>query len=535
MRYQCHPDGYGCVLSPKDTDGDGAIDPICKGQVEDETIFDCADNDKRREPKERESFDGLDNDCDSIIDEGVIAREYDDERFEADELFENEVKAHRVFYASASPGEADIGFATADDDVYQAGLAVLSEKADKSERSVSIREGGNDQSGYMIYNFSELATARASADRFDLIAAFINTDGCSQGQLRVGFIKEGYEPKIKMPQESNCHQGIEIDADTSCSNSGGNPGASRVAIASQHFPNQQTQGLIAWIGDTVERDNCGDMRNVPVQLLGFWLTDEDIIQVSDNGKPKIVGETRGGGRPAIDVWSDGVRGYFVGFSDENGSAVVTFVPTLPELNSRVDPAAISIGPLFEIEEGERADQIALAHTPIRDVCPDQEPGIELGVSWQYGCGGVQGGLRFAVLGFAANTRTFCLQHPIIEITTGDASDPRLVPTVVYLKKGFFEPGFERDGLTVTDINSGGWLVAWVGLHNGTSAILARRVAELDGELVDADEVIVLNREISAGEVRYPFLYNSQTEGRVRYIYHERLDTERFVGGSLLLY
>jgi len=64
MQWNCEPRSHACVFGPRDADGDGEPAPECGGH-------DCDDNEALRRPGMEEHCDGLDNDCNDLIDDGV--------------------------------------------------------------------------------------------------------------------------------------------------------------------------------------------------------------------------------------------------------------------------------------------------------------------------------------------------------------------------------------------------------------------------------------------------------------------------------
>jgi hypothetical protein len=90
------------------------------------------------------------------------------------------------------------------------------------------------------------------------------------------------------------------------------------------------------------------------------------------------------------------------------------------------------------------------------------------------------------------------------------------------------PGYARNGITATAANSGGWLVAWA---NSDHRLLARRVAEFDGELIDEPEIDLT--AVPATNPRFPFVYPDDPSRPLllRFAYVD--DGRTATGGDLL--
>ena len=72
MDHDLRGDAPGCALKPKDSDLDGKADRgVCEGELL-ERALDCDDSDPERAYGREERCDGIDNDCDELIDEGSL-------------------------------------------------------------------------------------------------------------------------------------------------------------------------------------------------------------------------------------------------------------------------------------------------------------------------------------------------------------------------------------------------------------------------------------------------------------------------------
>jgi hypothetical protein len=68
LSWACDRDSGYCDTLPTDADGDGALAPGCSDVGD---VDDCDDGNGDRYPGAAEICDGVDNDCDDVIDEGA--------------------------------------------------------------------------------------------------------------------------------------------------------------------------------------------------------------------------------------------------------------------------------------------------------------------------------------------------------------------------------------------------------------------------------------------------------------------------------
>jgi alpha-tubulin suppressor-like RCC1 family protein len=101
----CDPATFGM----RDLDGDGFVDAACCNPLADGGMNcgeDCGDRRRDQRPGNTEACDGLDNDCDGMVDEGVIVDGWVDD--------DNDLHGDPDMPTAACPGSG--GFATVDDD-----------------------------------------------------------------------------------------------------------------------------------------------------------------------------------------------------------------------------------------------------------------------------------------------------------------------------------------------------------------------------------------------------------------------------------
>jgi hypothetical protein len=546
-------------LAVKDRDYDGAIDSACKNYATGNPMLDCDDNNPRRYQGNKEICDGIDNDCDMVIDNNSVI-DYD--KSPPKLVVSASGARDRIVYSPGSEGELVVTYTASE--AKKVSFALLSGSQTDEARTLSFDNTCGLTQSYQTTNHPECnldevaTTAKVPNAR---ITAAVNVEGCSDGQLRVGYIDSDTTPEFKASETedadltlSNTYAGIDVDLGRdrrTCSGAShpASPGAGRLSIANLEPEAQYRQALLVWLGDSINRKECGEPdKSVTVQALGLWL-DADIhankwVQASDDAIPRTLGQTVGGGRAALAVWpgAPADRGYFVGYGDQNGQVALHFVPRLPNYTTSNNIPKLNIVPAYKFSDNRAdADHVAIApangsENTVRAVCGPGQTGLEIGVAWQEKCGKEEASVFFAVVGFVTSTETFCLQHDIIQIASGSAAEEgQLIPSVAYVGERFAEPGFARNGKPAATEQTGGWVVAWAGKQAGDNAIFARRIAEYDGQLLDKEEKIVLNQGLK-GASGDPVLYPSKTGVKGLYFAFNQSDPNGingFVGGALL--
>ena len=432
-----------------------------------------------------------------------------------------------------------------------------------------------------LCNFREIALGLTGSEflreRPAVLVASVNDRGCSPGQLRVGYfdLADAVSPEVILRgpwRRSNSYLGVDLTDDGMCT--GGRRldeplrGAARPRMAVIEHAGRSPQALLAWIGDRNDRDECGG-EPAPVEIIGVhlqkgYVSDEWIgwITTTDEAVPQTLGTTAGGGAPAVAALID--VGYLVAFSDDMGGLALHFVPAPtdpPEydgytccIDGDTRPECDGIDLICDAHQRDRTGLeteaiegiTALGHIDSHTGAPIDHVAIsigtvtdgliELGLTWREGCDDEAEAIVFQRLTLNAERR-----HPtaIDEIgpsemlAEGDSTTQLLgAPAVIYSSTGFVTEGFERFGSEgTTTENLGGWLVAWSEVGSDHGRLVSRRVLELDGRAISADERILLHQTavVAQHDPGDPFLHLA--EGHVGFVWREPNDGV-LVSGSL---
>lgn len=503
MRYQCDPLGDAvCVLGARDDDGDGdpAID--CGGT-------DCDDADARRRgdraPGDEERCDGVDEDCDLVIDEGAFA---DGEP--------------RVFAADVAPA----AISAAPDATGALAVALSSGAGAAASVQVHFVGGGSGPiagsvplapeyytqtefpgSGDPFTSFTRTAPGvcyeppaacnmrDAAIGELDPAAgrwllAAVSDNGCADGQLRVSWVDRGTGEALMMGPPARAAPALGVDASRGgCTGSlsGAADGASQPSLAVLSAASGGPQALLTYLARPV--GSACNAAEAEVRAIGLWVTEGTIggravawVDASNRNEPITLGTSRARARAAVAAL-DEPPGYLVAHAGPS-EIVLTFVPAFETIDDAgVDPScdpdtecdvphdtpdieAVQLGTM----PSSGADEVAIAIGAARG------GRRELGLVWQTGCGSATTGASFAMASVEP-TGAGSLMAGAVHALGGDRAG---APAITYVPEGLVVEGYERGSGAADADHDGGWIVAW----REEARLFAQRFSELDGEAID---------------------------------------------------
>lgn len=500
-----------------------------------------------------ESCDGADNDCNGVIDDGVIAPGA------PARLAAYAANIDGVSYATHPSGGVVASYTLVDS--FQGAFASFAgrrgaagsvhtltyarQAADRSLTMPALTDGCPGSSADC--NVADLALAPVAATGSFAVA--VNRSGCDAGQLRIGFIEEnGAQLALRGPSvRSNVYLGVDrlLPPDPPCSGASRRPtlGAARPSIAALgQTGSASPQALALWLGASLDRPDCGGAA-VNVEALGLWM--EGLVWAgatiravtgSNGGAPQVLGRTSGGGRPAVVALPGDRASYAVAFATETGGLVLRHVPALPSDLPALDRArfddatyADSTRPTPSLIPGDPFDVPRSSTGPVDHVAlavgAPHDGLTDLGVVWQEGCGMSESSVWFAEVRIDTSTSMLSTGSPPVRVSVDRGAN---TPSLAYVDSGFVRTGYTRDGASAGP--TGGWVVAWVDASRLPNRLLARRLLALDGRPVDEPPIDLAP---GARAPRSPVVYGASdaTGGALAYAFNDR-GQDGFFGGVL---
>ncbi|MBL8679947.1 MAG: putative metal-binding motif-containing protein [Myxococcales bacterium] len=349
---------------------------------------------------------------------------------------------------------------------------------------------------------------------------------CRFGRLRAGMLDTSLMPAnfdVRGPfVASNIVDGIDIaDGPTQDNCTGRNRTARGAArpVLSLNRPNGYVGTLAAaalgaWLGAPQDRSVCGapaPAEPVNVEALGFstaylqavpTTTSRPIVATNAPmgvAIPAVLGQTRGGGAPAIVALPSG--GWVVGFANAMGDVtlrtVAQFTPTGAFFSNEPAGTPRSTEPLvlgapFTLGRAGSvgpADYVAIG---IRSVSERSE--VRLAVAWVEGCGAPANEVYLAEL--ELNSGTF-VERRRTAVARGAIG--AITPAVIGLDRGLIDRGHPQ----AQNGDVGGWLVTYV----ESGSLRGARVLGVDLSLIDSPPAIFVETGAQG-----PFLYSTDRAG-----------------------
>lgn len=500
---------YGsCIRGTRDDDADGVPNILCAA---DGTQADCNDDDASVAAGLAEVCDGLDNDCDGVVDNDVSPFA------ESGRLVHPGLSGAAAFSSgltSALVGSSDARFFAP---LPEAGTATsvaarYVQHVGPTEAEARVctppRSGTISQTtlvaGCPAYRPTappgeppvtagscDLGETAVAESALGYVVASVNGRGCAAGQLRVGLVASGDAGDIELRGpvgRSNLWLGVDLAAD-GCTGTGASRGAAGVALDTVA---DGSRGLVAFIGAAAGRA-CGSAP-APLRVMGVirqsasaGATSIEVLNGTNDGIPATLAMTTLSGPPGLAHIPDGATtpssDFVLAYGTPDGALVLSRVsmtvgaPVLPRLADEAADACVVDEPvltgdlaaassLASIAGAGPVEAAAVAVVPTND----EATSLDIGVVFQRGCG-------------ATAQVFFAMVRPDGMVSTPVALGMGTEPAVAGLPNGFVVEGYRRGTAVAGPASTGGFVV---GYRTG-AGYRTVRVAAFDGLPLESTE------------------------------------------------
>jgi hypothetical protein len=471
-RYVCSPVTQRCTLTA-DGDGDGEARAGCGGA-------DCDDTPatgRARAHNRAEVADGVDNNCNTVVDEGVWI---DAPR----ELGPSTAAPASMVAARSGAASGGLGLMTSDgssaaffglvgDGVpafTPVTLRTVLTRSEAQTQEPGWPRGTPDAPVLGAGLLTDLVGAPGTSGRW--LAAAVNSDGCALGSLFVAaFAPMSPSLMIDFQRPPRGSSNVALGLPAQCG------GASRPSLALAARAGQPDRGLVLWQsrGANARATACGTPATI--RALGVWPEPQpaaammayDRVQGLHDGAPSDLDGTLGSGRPAVEALPDAAS-FVVAYGLAGGGVALRVVPLFePSTTASLDLGRTRL--VIASDPAMPVDEVALALGGVREGRP------EVGVAWREGCGPA-GALRFARVRLdAADPARSVVDRAATVMARGAA------PTLAYLDSGMLQGAAGDAAPRVAESDDGGWVLAWADATGPAARVRALRVSEATGDVV----------------------------------------------------
>jgi hypothetical protein len=343
--WQCDEASKRCVFAATDLDHDGSPPPLC---VDVGTRGDCDDTDPAINPAAEEICDGVDNDCDQGVDEGMLdvthgaALQFDDDVQELDYAWNPLSSELGVIYRNATD--------------QRLGFSVLGGSRAARAEPLQFSSDGEAVRGSRV-----AATVRAEHFLVGL------TEADSSRRSWVGDVTTDVERSLLRLGPDMRETGLRCAADEACAISLPVPPSTRMRLSVLG-----DRVLAAYIRGS--GSSCGSSSGRPILL--NLLTEVDAGAQETSALATILGQTSDAIAPALLPITRGSEpfGWLAAYPNAGGDLIVQRVSVLPD-------ATLGSQRALRLQRGEQPiSHVQLALGSV------EEDRVTLGLAAQSGCG-----------------------------------------------------------------------------------------------------------------------------------------------------